>query len=535
MTKGPQGVFWIVVIALLLLTRIPAGAKYMSIDNVNLALALEDFDPLNHQPQPPGYPFFVAFARIVNFFFRDAERTFLAISVLVSGLCLPLTAVLGRRLFSERAGYAAVLFLLVNPVFWHTGLDGPLRPFLALFSLWTAYCGWRAWNGEERFVLWGAVALGIGAGFRPDLLAFLSPIWLVSAWVGTRSQKVLLKGMALLAAIGLVGVAGLTYAVEGARVLYDLTMTYLVDQSRAESVVLGGNEWMRPLSRLVTWNGLAVIGWIWALPFALRRPTRVNLRNPQILFMSVWLIPGLIVQVLIHVAAPGHTLFSIPAWCMLGGCVIWKAAERLESAPGDSLFFAQTALAAGLLLNVLLFSNYFPVATVAKPGLLQSVKNAMVFGTLETSLNQVKWLDDVSKGTLDEMEKFTPSDRPMIVVTNDVHSQLWFMNWRIARYYAPNLDMWVTAGQRSPKQVLHIKRDKTLETRVGEVIQIPVPRGGRVIWLIERETPFHKALAKLPNVQSGVLLFYSDVAADAAPFRILDFEFIPTDFTEVES
>ena len=79
-------VFWIVMLALLLLTRIPAMASYMTVDNVNLAFSLENFDPRIHQPQPPGYPFFVGFARIVNFLFRDPERTFYAISLLLSAL-----------------------------------------------------------------------------------------------------------------------------------------------------------------------------------------------------------------------------------------------------------------------------------------------------------------------------------------------------------------------------------------------------------------------------------------------------------------
>src|SRR5689334_4601317 len=109
MSNAAQRVFWVIAIALLLLTRIPNAARYFSIDNVNLALALENFDPLNHQPQPPGYPFFVAFSRVVNFFVRDATRTFLFISILVTGLCLPLTVALGGRLFMRRAGYAAAL------------------------------------------------------------------------------------------------------------------------------------------------------------------------------------------------------------------------------------------------------------------------------------------------------------------------------------------------------------------------------------------------------------------------------------------
>src|SRR5687767_13872166 len=125
MEERDHKIFWIVMVALLLLTRLPVMAQYLSVDNVNLAFSLENFDPRIHQPQPPGYPFFVAFGRIVNFLFRDAERTFVVISLLVSGICLPLAYMLGKRMFSPWAGAAAAFLLLVNPVFWFSGLDGP--------------------------------------------------------------------------------------------------------------------------------------------------------------------------------------------------------------------------------------------------------------------------------------------------------------------------------------------------------------------------------------------------------------------------
>src|SRR5215475_11831986 len=120
--RRDQRIFWIVVFGLLLLTRIPAMAEYLSVDNVNLAFSLEKFDPRIHQPQPPGYPFFVLFGRMVNFLFHNAERSFVVISLLVSGLCLPAAFALGKRMFSGWAGTAAVLLLLVNPVFWHSSL-----------------------------------------------------------------------------------------------------------------------------------------------------------------------------------------------------------------------------------------------------------------------------------------------------------------------------------------------------------------------------------------------------------------------------
>src|SRR5947209_19365925 len=103
--EDPQDyrVFWIIIIGLLLLTRIPAMASYLSIDNVNLALSLEKFDPRIHQPQPPGYPFFVLFGKIANILFRDAERTFAVISIFVCGLCLPAAFALGKKMFSQWA------------------------------------------------------------------------------------------------------------------------------------------------------------------------------------------------------------------------------------------------------------------------------------------------------------------------------------------------------------------------------------------------------------------------------------------------
>src|SRR5215831_13131688 len=96
--------FWVAIFALLLLSRIPVMAAYLSIDNVNLAFSLEKFDPRIHQPQPPGYPFFVLSGRAVNMVFRDAERTFAVISLIVCSLCLPAAYVLGKRMFSRWAG-----------------------------------------------------------------------------------------------------------------------------------------------------------------------------------------------------------------------------------------------------------------------------------------------------------------------------------------------------------------------------------------------------------------------------------------------
>jgi 4-amino-4-deoxy-L-arabinose transferase-like glycosyltransferase len=367
---------WIIVFGLLLLTRLPVMSNYLSIDNVNLALSLEKFDPRIHQPQPPGYPFFVFTARVVNLIFRDAERTFAAISILASGVSLSVAFALASRMFSQWAGLAAAFLLLVNPVFWHSSLDGPLRPYLALFSLLTAYCCWRCWNGEKRFAIWGAVALGAGSGFRPDLAAFLFPLWLISTWVGTKSWRVILQGVAALALVVLTWVGALVIAMGGISTFTKIMLDYAVDQSRQESVVLGSSllAWLRQVNRLVIWNGLGVATWVWAVPLYFRYRDRLPLTGAHGVFFFIWLVPGLIVQALVHIAAPGHTLFSVASLCILGAYVLSLAPAR------------HFLLGAALIMNVMLFLGFFslPAGTVNASDSLPSLKNAMLFGTFES-------------------------------------------------------------------------------------------------------------------------------------------------------
>jgi hypothetical protein len=51
--------------------------------------------------------------------------------------------------------------------------------------------------------------------------------------------------------------------------------------------------------------------------------------------------------------------------------------------------------------------------------------------------------------------------------------------------------------------------------------------------LIEQNGPFHQALvqalAQVKPLAGGTQVFYTDVAPDDPPFRVLDFEFVPTD------
>jgi 4-amino-4-deoxy-L-arabinose transferase-like glycosyltransferase len=525
--------YWIVVTALLLLTRVGASARFLSVDNVNLAFALEYFDPLNHQPQPPGYPLFVLVARLVNYLIGSVEVTFLFLSILATGLCLFVTAALGKRMFSEWSGKAAVLLLLVNPVFWETGATSPLRPFLGLFSLLTAYCAWRCWHGEARYALWGAVCVGVGAGFRPELLPILFPLWFVSAFVGTRSIKTVAVGMSVLAAIVLAWTAGLVIAVGGVQSLAKLLSDYVVDQSQRESLVMGASlrGWLRQVGRIASWNGTAVFWWIWAVPFLFaRHQERRNVAGGAALFVAVWIVPGLVLQALVHGDAPGHTLFSVPALCLVGAHVMMTAAKRFERFEDESNAFRmrEAWFAGSLVVSVMIFLNFFPMPKpVATPGGRPSVVNTLAFAVNEATLGSVRAMDNVAFATLEELRRFTPAGRPSVIVSNDLAQSNWFLNWRILRYYEPTREIWAIADSASPRTALRVKRYGSLESVTGDPVPITVPKGGRVLWILEPLGTFEGELRENIAVFGGRYVVYSDLPDDAVPFKVAGFEFRP--------
>src|SRR3990170_2311337 len=83
-------------ILFVMVTRLPFIPSHLfSFDSVNLALALEEFDPTRNQPQPPGYPLFVQEARLVYFLFGTPEQTFAVLEMVICGLAVGMLYLLG--------------------------------------------------------------------------------------------------------------------------------------------------------------------------------------------------------------------------------------------------------------------------------------------------------------------------------------------------------------------------------------------------------------------------------------------------------
>ncbi|HLF25343.1 MAG TPA: glycosyltransferase family 39 protein [Anaerolineae bacterium] len=166
-----------------MLTRLPFTSQILyHWDSVNFALALDRFDIASDQPHVPGYILYVALGQVVNALFRDPQTTWVAISLISSGLAVMAIYLLGRDLFSRETGLIAALFLTASPLFWFYGevaLPHSLDTFAVIGVVWLLY---RLWKGDARFAIPAAIAIAVAGGLRPQTQVFLLPLALWASW-----------------------------------------------------------------------------------------------------------------------------------------------------------------------------------------------------------------------------------------------------------------------------------------------------------------------------------------------------------------
>ena len=107
----------VAVAALVFATRMTTlPLTYWQAEEVRFARALLTFDPMQQQPEPPGYPLYVAIGRLINFFVHDPFFALLALSVIAATAGAYLTALAVAEIFgNDWTGAAAALVLYFSP------------------------------------------------------------------------------------------------------------------------------------------------------------------------------------------------------------------------------------------------------------------------------------------------------------------------------------------------------------------------------------------------------------------------------------
>lgn len=528
-----------VSILAVLATRLPLMPHHLySFDSVNMALALDDFDPARHQPQSPGYPLFVGEARIVYRLLQTPERTFAALRILITGFAVALLYLLGKRMFSASVGAIAAILFFVNPVLWFSSLTSPLRPHLALVSILVAYFCWRSYCGESRYFYAASLALGLGGGFRPELSALLLPLWLMTAW-NTRQSRIAVRGLLLLAlgAVTWLGVLMILYHGMGRMMVS--WIGYLSVQTSSTSMMKGASEagWRRMIGRAFIWTGSGVLAWLWAVPFGCLGRGGVTDWGRRLTFLALWFSPLFLFQLIIHIGNPDHALSAIPVLCLLGAFCIAAASRWLRryaaahlgqvrlSAPAAALL----PLAIAVIGNLILFFGRFPLPERKPDGSfrgLASVVNAFRVGTYESSYARVSWIEQTTADGLKQIAALkSGTNRPVLILWTKSGQPVW----RKVSFYLPGQKVYALDEKGDPAVAAAMARvwssNQVLTEYSGDPpFRIPIPKRARLIWLVGPHSAGR--LKQVLPLREAPPIFYTDLSPNISRFRLGSFEFV---------
>jgi len=157
------------------LPYLPASLE--DLDSINFALGVRHFDVAEHQPHPPGYPVYIAAARVLNAAIGNEVAALGALSIVTASLGVLAIAALFGRLDPDRtdAGWlAATALAIASPLYWFSAVR-PLSDAMGLTAALAIQALALAATSPRAFVI-AAFCAGLAGGIRSQVIWLTVPL-----------------------------------------------------------------------------------------------------------------------------------------------------------------------------------------------------------------------------------------------------------------------------------------------------------------------------------------------------------------------
>ncbi len=201
LTRGQKILFNILAVAIAL-TRFPALSMTLhDWDETLFAFGVSEYDVKPHHPHPPGYPLFIAAAKVARLFTDTDFHALQAVATLASMLVFPAAFLLARELrFRTPFAFSVAAMTAFLPSVWYHGGTGLSDvPALALI-LFAAALLLRGGRSSSAYLA-GALLTALACGIRPQLLLVAAPPALLGAFALRRMKTFVLSWLAAAAVV----------------------------------------------------------------------------------------------------------------------------------------------------------------------------------------------------------------------------------------------------------------------------------------------------------------------------------------------
>lgn len=193
--------FWLGLTAVAAARLLTLPQSLWEWDEILFVRGVQEFDPLHHQPHPPGYPLLIGLGKLLNAVVHDPFASLVALSVISSLIGYAALVWAFRRIAgpedpaaAERVAVGgAVLFHLCPPMLVYGPLALSDSPALMFLSLALAAAAAIVTGPVQGRGAWTAAAFGAFAaaaiGCRPQLALSVLPMMAVVLVLGAGGQE----------------------------------------------------------------------------------------------------------------------------------------------------------------------------------------------------------------------------------------------------------------------------------------------------------------------------------------------------------
>jgi hypothetical protein len=301
-------------------------------DGPQFAIAIERFAPREHFPAPPGHFLYVMAAKFMNLFFHNPHAAMISLSVIASGLNCAALFLIGKRIFSARAGIIASLLYLSSPLFWFCGITYLLYPVNGFFALVAGYFLFQAiYEGKGECLIPASVFYGIMIGIRPQEVLFIFPLWLWAVWVSRFKYKA--ASLAVLALVCLAWFIPLAAACGGPVEYFNIIKGTFSGANRfAYSIFHTPGLFKANLKYQL--KALFIAFGVGAIPFLYYLPQFFSLRNMisqrQVRVFIIWIAPVWLFWLFINFNSAGYAIVALLPMVLLLAEFLDRLAAQLS-------------------------------------------------------------------------------------------------------------------------------------------------------------------------------------------------------------
>jgi hypothetical protein len=188
LTGREKAIFWAVAIVCGASRLLALSRSLWEWDEALFCLGMRDYDVASHHPHPPGFPIFIAAAKLARVFTDSDFHALQAVNIIAGVLLFPAMFMLARELrlrFTTSVIAAALMAFFPNVWFFGgTGFSDVPSIVLVIYAVAFLFRGCRDTNAY--FI--GAFLLAISVGIRPqNLLVGIFPA-AISTWYRARES-----------------------------------------------------------------------------------------------------------------------------------------------------------------------------------------------------------------------------------------------------------------------------------------------------------------------------------------------------------